>query len=65
MSFSFILLSSSLSFSYFSFCFNFQTKTKKDKQKDKGIPCMMCITNDDATSNGSKRNDVMKKKENA
>jgi len=23
---------------------------------------MMCITNDDATRNGSKRNDVMKKK---
>jgi len=26
---------------------------------------MMCITNDDATRNGSKHNDVMKKKKNA
>jgi hypothetical protein len=35
---------------------------KKNKEKDKGIPCMMCITNDDATRNGNKCNDVMKKK---
>jgi GTP cyclohydrolase II len=35
---------------------------KIDKEKDKGIPCMMCITNDDATRNGSKCNDVMEKK---
>jgi hypothetical protein len=36
-------------------------KQKKDKEKDKGIPCMMCITNDDATRSGSKCNNVMKK----
>jgi len=35
---------------------------KKKKEKDKGTPCVMCITNDDATRNGSKRNNVMKKK---
>jgi hypothetical protein len=27
-----------------------------------GIPSMMCITNDDAISNGNKSNNVMKKK---
>jgi hypothetical protein len=26
------------------------------------IPCVMCITNDDATRNGNKRNHVMRKK---
>jgi hypothetical protein len=35
---------------------------KKGKEKDKHIPCVMCITNDDATKNGNKHNDVMKKK---
>jgi hypothetical protein len=35
---------------------------KKDKEKDKGIPCVMCISNDDTIRNGSKCNDVMKKK---
>jgi hypothetical protein len=34
---------------------------KKNKAKDKNIPCT-CITNDDATRNGNKHNDVMKKK---
>jgi hypothetical protein len=37
-------------------------KKKKGKEKDKDIPCVMCITNDDATRNGSKYNDAMKKK---
>jgi hypothetical protein len=27
-----------------------------------GIPCVMCITNDDATKNGNKCNNMMKKK---
>jgi hypothetical protein len=63
ISFSSIILSS-LSFSYFSFLLllSNQNKTKKDKQKDKSIPCVMCITNDDAIRNGSKCNDVMRKK---
>jgi triosephosphate isomerase len=44
----------------------FSNQNKKiDKEKDKGIPCVMCITNDDATRNGKKHNDVTKKKENA
>jgi hypothetical protein len=38
---------------------------KIDKEKDENIPNMMCIINDDATSNGNKCNNVMKKKENA
>jgi hypothetical protein len=37
-------------------------QNKKNKEKDKSIPCVMCITNDDTTRNGSKCNDVMKKK---
>jgi pentatricopeptide repeat protein len=59
-----ILLSSSSFFLTFPFCFWFQTKTQKKKHKEKGIgiPSMMCITNDDAISNGSKHNNVMKKK---
>jgi hypothetical protein len=38
-----------------------QKKKKKNKEKGIGIPSMMCITNDDAISNGSKHNNVMKK----
>jgi hypothetical protein len=55
-------LSSSLS--YFSLLFllsNQKKEKKKSKEKDKGIPCMMCITNNDAKRNGSKRNYVMEK----
>jgi len=47
------------------FASTFKPKQKKNKKKDKRIPCVMCITNDDATRNGSKHNNVMKKKENA
>jgi hypothetical protein len=59
-------LSSSLSFSYFSFLLlvSNQNKKKKTKKKDKSIPCVMCITNDDATTNGNKCNNVMIKKKN-
>jgi len=62
---SLIIFSFSLYFLFLHFGFYFQTKTKKDKGEDKGIPCVMCITNDDATRNGSKCNNVMKKRENA
>jgi hypothetical protein len=56
-------LSSSLSFSYFSFLLLLSNQNKKkDKEKDKSIPCMMYITNDDATRNGSKCNNAMTKK---
>jgi hypothetical protein len=37
-------------------------KTKKRQGKGKSIPCVMRITNDDATRNDNKRNDVMEKK---
>jgi hypothetical protein len=37
-------------------------RKQEDKEKDKSIPCVMCITNDDATRNGNKCNNVMKKK---
>ncbi len=40
-----------------------QNKTKKDKEKDKSIPCVMCITNDDAVRTGNKRSDVMEIKD--
>jgi hypothetical protein len=36
-------------------------QNKKNKEKDKGIFCVMCITNDDATINGSKCIDEKKK----
>jgi hypothetical protein len=49
-------------FLLFLFVYTFKSKQKKDKERDKNIPCMMCITNHDATKNGSKCNDVMKKK---
>ncbi len=39
-----------------------QNKTKKNKEKGIGKPSAMCITNDDAISNGSKCNNVMGKK---
>jgi len=56
-------------FVFFSFFFllffcasTFKPKQTKNKEKDKGIPCVMCITNDDATINCNKHNDVMEKK---
>jgi hypothetical protein len=44
------------------FVSSFKPKQEKDKEKDKGIPCVMCITNDDVTRNDIKHNDVMKKR---
>jgi hypothetical protein len=49
-------------FLLFIFASTFKPKQRKDKEKDKGIPYMMCITNDDSTRNGNKCNNVMKKK---
>jgi hypothetical protein len=37
-------------------------KQKHKKEKKKGIPNVMCITNDDVISNGITCNNVMKKK---
>jgi hypothetical protein len=46
-----------------AFALGLQTKTKKrPKKKDKRIPSVMCIINDDAASNGSRCNHVMKKR---
>jgi hypothetical protein len=56
-------LSSSPSSFYFLFLILLSKQNKKiDKEKDENIPNMMCIINDDATSNGNKCNNVMKKK---
>jgi len=54
-------LSSSFSFPHFSFLLLLSNHNKK-KTKDKSVPCVMCITCDDATRNGNNYNDVMKKK---
>jgi hypothetical protein len=45
----------------FFFASTFKPKQKKDKEKDKGIPCVMYITNDDATRKCNKHKDLMKK----
>jgi hypothetical protein len=39
-----------------------KAKKKKKRKKDKGIPSVMCIINDDLTSNRRRCNHVMKKK---
>jgi hypothetical protein len=44
------------------FASTFKPKQKKRQGKVKGKSWVMCITNDDTTRYGSKRNDVMKKK---
>jgi hypothetical protein len=49
-------------FLLFIFTFALKPKQKKNKEKGIGIPSAMCITNDDAISNGSKCNNVMEKK---
>lgn len=57
--YSFVLFSFFILFYFFVI---FKPKHKKDKEKGKIIPNVMCIFNDDATSNGSKCNDVMEEK---
>jgi hypothetical protein len=47
------------------FLFSNQNKKKKTKEKGKGILDMMCITNYNATNNGSKCNEVIEKKKDA
>jgi hypothetical protein len=49
-------------FLLFIFASALNPKQKKNKEKGIGIPTVMCITNDDAISNGSKCNNVMGKK---